>query len=61
MNYRLYRLKIGKLPRTGCRTGKVKDHIKRMKVAMDDLVVNGKDPILLFNFLARFAAEADAL
>lgn len=61
MNYRLYRLKIQWLKRTRDDTGKVKDPIRGMNVAMDDLLFNGKDTILVSNFLPHFAAEADTL
>lgn len=39
----------------------MKVHIKKIKLAMDDLVFNEKGPILGSNFLACFAAEKDIL
>lgn len=61
MNYRMYRLKIRKTKRTGHETAKVKDHIKRLKVGMDNLTFDGKDPIMIFDFLSRFVSEANTL
>lgn len=61
MIYCLYWLNTRNLKQNVRDTGKVKDHIKRMKVVIDDLTFNGKDANFLFDFLARFTTEEDTL
>lgn len=39
----------------------MKDQIKRLKVVMSDLKIDGKDPTLVFDFLYRFVTEANML
>lgn len=60
-DYRYYRLRIRKTKRSGRETGKVKDHIRRLRVGLDELTFDGKDPILIFEFLSRFVVEANTL
>ncbi|CAN8070507.1 unnamed protein product [Agarophyton chilense] len=61
LNYRYYRLKVKSKKRSGCETAKIKDHIKRLKIGLNDLTFDGKTPILVIEFLNRFVAEADTL
>ncbi|CAN8076119.1 unnamed protein product [Agarophyton chilense] len=61
LNYRYYCLKVKSKKRSGRETVKVKDHIKRLKIGLNDLTFDGKTPILVTESLTRFVAEADTL
>lgn len=59
--YHYYRVLLRTKKPNGRDTGKVEDHIKRMKVAMNELRFYGRHPILVFNFSTRLVTEADTL
>lgn len=61
LSYRTYRLRNRRQKRSGKETGKVRDHLKRLGLTMKDASFNGDDPILVLEFLTRFADEADTL
>ena len=61
LDYRYYRLKRQTSKRTGRKTGKVRDQIKRMAYSLEEYRFTGEDPIMVFDFLARFCDEADTL
>lgn len=61
LSYRTYRLENTDQERTSRQTGKVKDHIKRLQLTLEECSFDGGDPILILEFLSRFADEADTL
>ena len=61
LSYRSYRLKETSGRRTARETGKVKDHIKRLEVSFNSRHLDGKDPIMVFDFLSSFVKECEML
>jgi len=59
MSYRTYRLEDTSQSRSSRATGKVKDHIMRLDIKLNQQHFSGDDPILILDFLARFVREAN--
>lgn len=61
LSYRYYRLQRSSGNRSSRGTGRVKEYIKRMSISLWKREFDGRDPIQVLDFLARFVQEADIL
>lgn len=61
LSYRFYRLRNRDQARHGRDTGKIKDHIKLLELAMRDLAFDGADPVFILDFLNWFTKKCDTL
>lgn len=61
MSYQSYRLMITKDRRSSRDTADVRVHIKNLNLTMKNHVLNGNDPIKIFDSLTRFINEVDML
>ena len=61
LSYRTYRLGDLSDPRTPRGNSKIKDRITRLELPMRCHTFDGRDPIHVLDFLARFVREADML
>lgn len=59
MSYRLYWRNNRKNRQTSLSTGKIRDYIKKMELALKKHLFSGHAPILVNDFLERFVKESN--